>query len=293
MNIFKALFGNNNQTPEEKKKEDAARQFDVLKYDGVRALKSHQAAYAVKCLTHALEINDDLECRDYLAQALMQTGELAAAYEQLSIIAEKQPDNQQLFLQMANLSYMLENYVAMSNDCEKAMLIDDSDPQVYLLYAKACRGQGDETNAEAMLTKAISLKNDFFEAYLLRGELLLKNGRIDEASQDAAVLLDHINDNEDVLLFAARIELAKNNTEAAIDVYNKVMDVNPFCITALRERAAAEFSLDRKEEAEADLKAAAELDEKNSVAGSQQPQDIEEQVKQIYKNIDPYGIFSH
>lgn len=56
----------------------------------------------------------------------------------------------------------------------KAMLIDDKTAEVMYLYARACIGQEDVTNAVAMLTKAISLKEDYGDAYLLRGETLLK-----------------------------------------------------------------------------------------------------------------------
>ena len=37
MNFFKALFGSKEETPEEKTKGEVARNFDTLKYDGVRA----------------------------------------------------------------------------------------------------------------------------------------------------------------------------------------------------------------------------------------------------------------
>lgn len=59
MNFFKALFGGKIETSEEKKKEDEAKNFDVLKYDGVRAMRSGQLDYATKCFRHALEIKDD------------------------------------------------------------------------------------------------------------------------------------------------------------------------------------------------------------------------------------------
>ena len=54
MNIFKALFGGRSSQAEEKKEE---KNFEVLKYDGVRALKMQQFGYAVQCFLHALELN--------------------------------------------------------------------------------------------------------------------------------------------------------------------------------------------------------------------------------------------
>ena len=121
MKFFKALFGSKEEKPEEKKKAEEAKNFDVLKYDGVRALRAGQAEFAIRCFTHALQMQDDLEIHDYLSQAYIRTGELTLAYEQLQKLAEAQPDNQQIFIRMANVAYMMEDYGAMAGACEKAM----------------------------------------------------------------------------------------------------------------------------------------------------------------------------
>ena len=47
MNIFKALFGGSEETPEEKQKAEESRRFDMFKYDGVKAAKIGQVDYAV------------------------------------------------------------------------------------------------------------------------------------------------------------------------------------------------------------------------------------------------------
>lgn len=75
-----------------------------MKYDGVRALRAGQAEFAIRCFTHALQMQDDLEIHDYLSQAYIRTGELTLAYEQLQKLAEAQPDNQQIFIRMANVA---------------------------------------------------------------------------------------------------------------------------------------------------------------------------------------------
>ena len=189
MGFLSSLFGGKKEASEEKRLEDEAKSFDRLKYDGVKAVRTGQYVIAIKCLKAALEINDDLETRDYLAQALVRNGELLPAYEQLQKLAEAQPDNQAIFEQMANVAYMMEDYVAMSHACEKAILIDNTNPRVHYLYAKACIGQEDMINAIAMLTKAIALKPDFADAYLLRGQTLLGMGDRKGAREDMEHLL--------------------------------------------------------------------------------------------------------
>lgn len=289
MKFFKALFGSKEEKPEEKKKAEEAKNFDVLKYDGVRALRAGQAEYAIKCFTHALQMQDDLEIHDYLSQAYIRTGELPQAYEQLQKLAEAQPDNQQIFIRMANVAYMMEDYGAMAGACEKAMLIDDKNPEVMYLYARACIGQEDVTNAVAMLTKAISLKEDYGDAYLLRGETLLKNGETDEADEDATWLLEHTQDNEDVLILKARIEREKGNPEEAISFYTKVTDANPFNIDAYRERGEQKLASGDEKGGNEDIEHAGELvAQLPEINGDES---IEKKIKDKYKSIDPYGVF--
>ena len=184
MNIFKKLFGS--QTTSKETRQEENKNFDVLKYDGVRALRMQQFEYAAKCFVHAIELNaDDLECRDYLSQAYISLGDLEHAYEQLQEISEKQSDNIAVLLRMAEVAYMMENYSTMADVCEKALLLDDKNVMAYYLYAKAYHGQGDLNNATSMLTKAIELRADFDVARLLRGNVLLENKAIEEAALDA------------------------------------------------------------------------------------------------------------
>lgn len=289
MNFFKALFGSNEEKPEDKKATEEAKNFDVLKYDGVRAMRSGQAEYAIRCFTHALQMRDDLEINDYLSQAYIHTGELPQAYEQLQKMAEAQPDNQQIFVRMAHVAYMMEDYQAMTGACEKAMLIDDKSAEVMYLYAKACIGQGDTANAVAMLTKAITLNAGYGDAYLLRGETLLKDGDVDGAGEDAAWLLGHAPENEDVLMLKARIEKGKGNSAESILYYNKVIEVNPFHIDAYRERGSLRMETGDESNGKADINQADELQARQSANAN--GEDIEAKVKQAYKDKDPYGVF--
>ena len=293
MNIFKALFGGKEETREERKKEEQARNFDVLKYDGVKALKMRQPAYAVQCFTHALDLKDDLECRDYLSQALIQNNEVPKAYEQLQKLSEAQPDNPRILMRMAEVAYMMEDYNVMADACEKALMIDNENPLTYFFYARACRGQGDDNNAVAMLTKAISLKEDYYDAYLLRGEILFETGDVESADEDVAYLQEHVDGNEDIVLLKARIEVAKGNNEQAIDIYNKVIELNPFCVSAFRERGKARMAVGDENGAAEDMKMADELEPDLDKDGDANAQNMEQQVKQIYKNNDPYGVFSN
>ncbi|GAB6982220.1 hypothetical protein [Prevotella dentasini] len=237
MNFFQKLFGGKEETAAEAEPHSETHDFEVLKYDGIRAMKMGQAEYAVKCFLHALQIQDDLEVHDGLATAYLHTEELAKCYDELLVLAKAQPDNQKIFIRMANVAYMMDDYNAMTEACEKALLIDGDVPEVSYLYALACRGQADEVNAVAMATRAIRLNGEYGEAYLLRGETLLSAGRLDEADEDARWLLGHVESNEDVLLLKARIERGRGNIAGARSWYDKVLEADPFSEAAVKEKA--------------------------------------------------------
>ena len=283
MNFFKALFGSKPKTPEEDKKETEEHNFDVLKYDGKQAMMQGNAEYAVKCLTHALKIKDDPETRDYLSQALIRQGDLLMAYEHLQKLAETEPDNVKIYIRMANVAYMMEDYNAMSNACEKAMLIDKDMPELMYLYAQACIGLKDSSNAVAMLTKAINLREDYGDAYLLRGETLLADGKLDDAAEDVAWLMERYSETEEVLMLNGRLEKAKGDSDRAMATFNSVIELNPFSIDAYRERAAIKLEQGDKEGYDEDMKKIQEMTPEND------EEDIEEKTRQAYKNSNPVG----
>lgn len=295
MSFWKSLFGSKEESPEEKKKEDDARNFDVLKYDGVAALKVHELEHAIKCFKKALEIKEDLEIRDYLSQALIQNNELLAAYAQLQKLAEAQPDNIQIWERMAHVAYLMEDYGTMSDACEKALLLDKDNPEVLFLYARACLGQGEEVNAVAMLTKTIAMKPDYLDAYLLRGQTLLKMGDAKGAAEDADYLIEKVPDNEDALLLKAKVEETLGHHENAITFYNKVIDANPFCIDAFKGRGAIRLAQGDAKGAEEDMKSVLELDPKkvaevNGEYTGEGTEDIQQKTEQAYRNNNPFGL---
>lgn len=295
MGFFKSLFGNNSQTSEEKRKDEDSKNFETLKYDGVRALKQGQVDYAVKCFTHALAIQEDLECRDYLSQAYMHTDELSQALEQLQILGEAQPQNVAIFMRMAEVAFMMEDYDAMATACEKGMEADKDNPMVLFNYARACNGQGNAISAIALLTKAITLKDDFGAARLLRGELLMNMGDVKGASEDAEWLDKTVEGNEDVLLLVARIAERSGDHDKAIADYGRVLDANPFSVVAFKERGAIRMAQGDTKGAEEDMRSVLELDPKmaEGVSGDYTAEGVEHKVRTAYKSVDPFGVFNN
>lgn len=284
MNFFKKLFGSQN-TSEEVKEE---KNFDVLKYDGVRALRMQQFDYAAKCFVLALELNaDDLECRDYLSQTYISLGDMQNAYTQLMAISAAQPNNVAVLLRMADVLYMTEDYAAMAEVCEKALQLDSENIMTYYIYAKAYKGLNDLDAAVAMLSKAIDRREDFDAARLLRGNVLLEKNQTAEAALDADNLYQRIEENEDVLLLKARVEKALGNLKEAEKVYTKAIDFNPFLIQAYKERSEVRSALGDTAGAKEDQTRVDEMEQNIP----QPTEGIEENIKKKMQQMDPYKVF--
>lgn len=290
MNIFKRLFGVAQEekvpTKEELQAENS-KNFDILKYDGVRALKTQRYDYAIECFRHALDINEDLEIHDYMSQAYLALSDLPNAYQHLQKLAEAQTDNINIFIRMVHVAYMMEDYSIMGTACEKALLIDKESPDALHLYAKSCVGIGDVTNAVALLTKAVTVKPDYADAYLLRGEVLLKEERYDEADEDASWLLENYPSNEDVLMLKANIENSRSNDAVAMEYLDKVIDANPFRQEAYALRGELRCKAGDEAGAKEDIDYAAKLQEESQEAGGES---VEKKVKDAYANINPFGL---
>lgn len=292
MGFWKSFFGGEEQNPEEEKKDAEAKQFDLMKYDGVKAMRIGQFEYAEKCFREALKVHDDLEIHDYLSQTLMHLNRLQESLEELLLISREQPDNSSVMIQAAHVAYMLEDYAQMHSLAEQAQALDPENATAYYQMAQADLGQGDLVNGIAQLTKAIVLNENHGDARLLRAKTLLMMGDLDGAEQDVNWLMEHTEAEEEVLLTAARIAHAKGNDDDALNIYNKVVDVNPFQIDAYRERGQIKFDRGDKGGAQEDMQKVLELNpnETADVNGDYSAEGVEQQVKRAYSNMNPFGI---
>lgn len=79
MGFFKSFFSGKPANPEEEKQKNNQKNFEIFKYDGMRAQRMGRADYAIKCFTEALALQEDFETMGYLAQVYIQSNELDEA----------------------------------------------------------------------------------------------------------------------------------------------------------------------------------------------------------------------
>ena len=224
MGIFSSLFGGNKKTEDNKEKN-----FDILKYDGIRAMRIGKLTYAIKCLEEATAIQEDLETMQHLVNVYIRVNQMDDARRLMNRMTELAPDQPLVFQSLASLCYMQEDYAGMNEACQKALALDDQNANHYFLSAKAAVGLKNGIQAIAMLTKAIMLNETFTEAYQMRAEILWVMRQAKDASEDIEKLLEMNPEDENALLLKGEILAVGGEEEQAMGLIDQVLALNPFC----------------------------------------------------------------
>lgn len=228
-NFFSSLFSSSKTgTPEEEKEKNDQKNFDIFKYDGIRAQKMGQIGYAVKCYTEALNIREDFETMTYLVTAYTTAAKPEKSLEVLDRMAALEPEHVPTLLTRVNILFMLDREPEAIPVCERALALDPENNQAFYLMAKAKRTTGDLIGAIAALTRAIALKDDFAEAWLLRAEILLSMQQAAEALPDVEKAIALLPEEENSYLLKGRIHEALGETGGAAADYRQALDLNPF-----------------------------------------------------------------
>ena len=227
MGLFSSLFSS--AKPEEDNKQNADLQnFDLLKYDGIRALRINKPAYAMKCFTEALKIQHDLETMKYLVTAYNALDMSDEALETLDAMVATGEEQANTLLMRANFLYMNERHMEAAIDCEQIIEIEPDNLTAYFLLAKTEQNIGDLNKALCHLEKAINIKEDYMEGYLLRADIYLAMERGNDALADVEKVIELVPEDETAYLLRARIYELLGNDEAALLDYQLVLDNNPF-----------------------------------------------------------------
>ena len=221
MGIFSSLFGGNKKTEEEKN-------FEILKYDGIRAMRIGKITYALKCFEEATALKEDLETMQHQANAYVRVNRMDDARQLMVRMTELAADQPLVFQSLASLCYMQEDYKAMNDACQKALALNDQDPVTYFLAAKAALGMSNGIQTIAMLTKAIMLNDEFVEAYQMRAEVLWSMRQVKDANEDISKLLEINAEDENALLLKGEILAVSGEEEQALELMDQVLALNPF-----------------------------------------------------------------
>lgn len=224
--ILKSLFKSNNT--EEKSQKTDKKNFDILKYDGLRAQRMGRADYAVKCFENALKIEEEFETMGYLTQLYLGFNRPDDAQNLLRRMAEMEPDVAETFMALANVCYTQEQYAHAIEAGERAIALSPENAQAYYLMAKILWKTERSREAVEQLNIAIGKKNDFAEAVLLRAEIHLGMKQFEDAEKDITALLALNPEEEHAQLLYGKLKQATGHEDEAEKAFQQVIELNPF-----------------------------------------------------------------
>jgi len=227
MGLFSSLFSSTNTAEDDEQKVDL-KNFDLLKYDGIRALRIGKAAYAAKCFTEALDIQEDFETMKYLMTAYNALNMTDEVMETLDEMVETGEEPVSTLLSRATFLYTLERYAEAVADCELILEMEPDHFVAYFWLAKTELAVGNHTKAIAHLDKATDIKEDFTEGYTLRADIYLTMGKGNEALSDIEKVIELAPEDEVAYLLRGRIHEMMGNAEMACSDYQQALEWNPF-----------------------------------------------------------------
>jgi tetratricopeptide (TPR) repeat protein len=239
-NLLKSFFSSSGSgSPANIHAKNEQKNFDVFKYDGVRAMGMGQTQYAVKCFKEALKIKEDTETIQFLIIAYVTLQQADEALEANNRLVELLPDNISALLTRAGLFIKTGQNEEAIADCLRIIEAEDANADAWYLMGQAKKSLNDLPGAISDFTQAIArrecaaLKEVFTDARLMRAEALFESQQPAEALPDVEVLIQSAPEAEAAYLLRGRIHESLGNLPAAAADYEKVVVLNPFNEEAL------------------------------------------------------------
>lgn len=249
INYLKKLFSAPSGGDTDGKSREDERNFDLLKYDGIRAMRMGKADYAEQCFVRALDIRDDAETLRHLASLYAATGRGGDAVATLARLVEVEPQAADAMVMMAGLLYASGDFEESRRQAQAALAVDGDNAEALLALGKADWRLGDELAAIADLTRAIGAREGYIEAVLTRAEVLAAMRQPVEALADVETALGIDGESEQALMLKGRLLVLTGDAAGAVAAWDALVAVNPFNFDAYV--AKAETLTDQGKPAEA------------------------------------------
>ena len=227
MGFFSSLFFSAKSEEDQQQKVDR-KNFDILKYDGIRAQQMGKAEYAAKCFAEALKIQKDFETMKYLMSVCYTLNRYDQALEVLREMLETGHEPVSTLLTRANLLLTIGRNAEAVADCKQAIGLEPENSFAYFQLAKSERALGNLNEAIDSLTNAIRINDEFAEGYALRADIYLKLEKGNDALKDIEKVIELNSEDETAYLLRGRIHELLDNAETASEDYQQALELNPF-----------------------------------------------------------------
>ena len=148
-------------------------------------------------------------------------------------------------------------------DADAALVIDENNIEALLVRATILADKKRFDEALRDVNKVLELQPDLVLGLWTRSLVLAANKQYDEAVKDIKLLAANDPANEVFQMQLAALYNAMGEPRRALDIYDRVLRVDPENAQALRGRGDAHLSLGQHKEAVKDLEESLELDPEN------------------------------
>ena len=254
MGFFKSFFSGKSDSPANEKQKNEQKNFEIFKYDGMRAQRMGRTDYAIKCFTEALAIQEDFETMGYLAQVYTQTNELDEAHKLLERMTEIEPEHTSTYLSLANVCYIAH--------LTKAIVLKDDFIEARLLRAEALVQMQQYKEAMEDIDTILAQDPEDESAILLRGKIEEATGNKEKAESSYQKVTELNPFNEQAFLYLGQLYITQNKLTEAIELFTEATELNPNFAEAYHERGRAKSLNGDKEGSAEDMKKGLELNPK-------------------------------
>ena len=193
------------------------------------------------------------EARVLLAQLYLRSGEGAAAEKELRRALEIGADPAALRFDLIEAKLQQQKFADVLQSLEVAALPEGDRARALALRGRAHMGLEETQAAERAFAEAVALDPTQRDAGAGLVQLALAVDDIDRADAASARLREQYPQDPDIMLLRAEVERRAERPEAAVELYGEVLGVEPESLRALLGRATTLVSLQRFDEARADL----------------------------------------
>ena len=229
-NFFKSLFSSKKKKTIDKETQAKAgeKNFEVLKYAGIKANQMGKTAYASKCFCEALNLKEDYEIMALLASVYSAREEFDEALDVVNRMVALRPDDITGCMSRANLLFIMEREEDVIAACDEMITRDEKQFAAYYLRARSKKNLARLEACLEDLNLALGVKENFAEAFLLRAEVYHTLQKDTEALADIEKCVTLTPGEEAVFLWRGKIKETLKDQEGAEESYQQVLDLNPF-----------------------------------------------------------------
>ena len=213
--------------------------FETLRDSGVRAIRMGEYKLASDYLIKATDLfPDNEEAEALLAEAYLRGGDMERALIKLRPIAQRQQDNLQVWISIAQAALQQKEWTLVLEACAEVERLDGENPLAFYYEGLAYKETEDYDAAVEKFGKAIEKAGEYAMAYFMRATTYIQEGKLEDAEKDIDFLI--AKGAADDMTYNQKGFLRKENEdyEGAVLAYDKVMEINPFNVDAYIGKAS-------------------------------------------------------